>query len=1102
MRLSQYYLPREHWRALIDILLAVLDPRLAPVWVVSLAGGWALGGARNADSPLGLGVLAAGRPERGALLARHPLSDPAALHVPRARARRRPARLDLRSRPCHPPGRGRPARVAPAHAPGVALLPGRDRPPLGPLRGHPQRGAGARGGPLDVEQLRSSVSARGLGADPEHPRDRPRRVRSGLGLGSNLSDGDGGATLQALAATTVLGGLAVAASTPRNIDPRRLFYPNFRDYVAGWIQLELRAGPAGTRVAYAGTNLPYYLMGMGLRNDVRYVNVDAHRHWLLHDYHRAARSEGQATWPHPRPGWDRIHPDYDAWLANLRAEKIRILVVARANPVEGPHNIIDPSWFPIERVWAETHPETFEPIYGVAENDPLFRLYRVRQQPLRDSDGRLLRRSRPSPLTDHFSDSWGKIDGSAGRLALLRYEPSGRDRPRPDSRTAGPHPRSREGTMRLTLRTLLAWLDDTLSPAEVREIGKQVAESPFAQELKDRIHLVSRQRRLTIPPSDGPKATDPNLVAAYLDNELAPEHVADFEKLCLTSDVNLAEVASVHQILSLIGQKAKVPSEARHRMYNLVKGRETVAVKSRRAPKRTEPAPQKEPVQPWAAAPTPERSSWDRYLIPLGVVALLMVLSWSAWMSIPPTGPRARANPPGQVALAPAKAPADPEPAPPAGAPPAVVPAPEAPKPADPAKDGRHSRASHRGPGSRDRARADGPRRRRATPSPADAEKKAQPRDELPEGAIGKVETSSGPLLRWNAERGEWERLSDQSPLKDRDRLLNLSPYRASLVLGTARVELVGETEISVSTPSPDQEARFRLETGRVVVHGGSAGNPFAVQFADRTVLVTPPAGSPVGLERSDRREQGSPLPSPSLLRIYSTQGEVALSVDDSKETLPGPGSIAFEPPGRWTDKSDKPAPSWVDDATPSPFDKQVGDQFLEFFRADRPIVANLVEALDDDQKDVRRLAIAALGALGDLSMIVPVLSKAQDPSSRRAAATVLRDHLAHGPESAKRVQEQLINDLGEEVAATTYKLLVGYTPDEAKEPATYSTLVKLLSSDDVGIRDLALDNLQSLTGRDTLDYDPDEPEGKGLKAWRDLLRDRELRPQATRDEP
>ncbi len=655
--------------------------------------------------------------------------------------------------------------------------------------------------------------------------------------------------------------------------------------------------------------------------------------------------------------------------------------------------------------------------------------------------------------------------------------------------------------MRLTLRTLLAWLDDTLSPAEVHEIGKQVAESTFAQELKDRIHLVSRQRRLTIPPSDGPEATDPNLVAAYLDNELAPEHVADFEKVCLTSDVNLAEVASVHQILSLIGQKAKVPAEARHRMYNLVKGRETVAVDSPRAPKRTEPAPSTKSVKPWVAAPTPDRSSWDRYLIPLGVVALLMVLSWSAWMSISPTGSQARAYRRGQVALGPTKAPAQPEPAPPAGSSPAVVPTPEAPGSAEAAEnDGvpkplTETQVSAPDPGATALARA-------GTPSPADAEKKAQPRDELPAGAIGKVETSSGPLLRWNTERGEWERLNEQSPVKDRDRLLNLAPYRASLALGTARVELVGETELSVSTPSPDREARFRLEGGRVVVHGGSANLPFAVQFADRTVLVAPSAGSSVGLERSDRRAQGSPLPSPSLLRIYSTGGEVALSVDNSKEMLPGSGSIAFEPPGRWTDKSDKPAPSWVDDASPSPFDEQVGGQFLEFFRADRPIVSNLVEALDDDQKDVRRLAIVALGALGDLSMIVPVLSKEQDPSSRRAAATVLRDHQAHGPESAKRVQAQLINDLGGEFAATTHKLLVGYTPLEAKEISTYSSLVKFLSSGDVGIRELALDNLQSLTGRDTLDYDPDKPEGKGLKAWRDLLRDRELRPQATRNDP
>ncbi len=63
--------------------------------------------------------------------------------------------------------------------------------------------------------------------------------------------------------------------------------------------------------------------------------------------------------------------------------------------------------------------------------------------------------------------------------------------------------------MRLTLRTLLAWMDDTLEPNQVREIGKQVAESPFAQELSDRIDRVSRQRPADRPRHDGTRRDGP-----------------------------------------------------------------------------------------------------------------------------------------------------------------------------------------------------------------------------------------------------------------------------------------------------------------------------------------------------------------------------------------------------------------------------------------------------------------------------------------------------------------------------------------------------------------------------------------------------------------
>src|SRR5438270_8632429 len=98
--------------------------------------------------------------------------------------------------------------------------------------------------------------------------------------------------------------------------------------------------------------------------------------------------------------------------------------------------------------------------------------------------------------------------------------------------------------VRLTLRTLLAYLDDQLEPAEIKRIGQKVAESDAAQELIARIKQVTRRRRLTTPPDGGAgERFDANIVAAYLDNELPAEQVAELEKLCLESDVHLAEVA-------------------------------------------------------------------------------------------------------------------------------------------------------------------------------------------------------------------------------------------------------------------------------------------------------------------------------------------------------------------------------------------------------------------------------------------------------------------------------------------------------------------------------------------------------------------------------
>jgi hypothetical protein len=638
--------------------------------------------------------------------------------------------------------------------------------------------------------------------------------------------------------------------------------------------------------------------------------------------------------------------------------------------------------------------------------------------------------------------------------------------------------------MRLTLRTLLAWLDDTLPPAEVREIGQQVSESPFAQDLVEKIRRVTRQRRLTVPNGTGPDATDPNLVASYLDNQLPPEQVGEYEKRCLTSDVHLAEVASVHQILSLIGQKAKVPAEARHRMYHLIKGREAVGDHVPRAFAPPEEEPLTEPIAPWAAAELPRRPWLDRYGPALAVVALLGLLLWSAWLSVgPSTHPRDRDE------LARVSGPTEPTPAP---------------KPKEQAKVAEpKAEATTKPEAGSDTGRAEAKPKRTKTSPPVEA---------LPVGAVGVLGDTTGIALRFDEDGRSWKRLEPKAKLKAGDRVLALAPYRIPLQVGKNEFELVAtvspgtggspirDTEVRLRTDAGGARPRLELVRGRVVIRGTDANQPVPVGFDGATLQINVPPGVPVGLERLARRAPGQAAPPPTL-RIYAPEGDVTVAAGAENTTLKGPAAVRFRKPAEFAEKAETPAPPWVAETSMPALDAELGQQFAQFFKTERaqefPPSSCLVEAFDAaNPKEIRRIAVAGLGALGnELDIVATAINTPNDRPGRLAAIEVLRGQLATSPDAEKSLRAAFSQAGGDEYADQIVRLLKGYTPDEGKDEATLDSLVGLLESSEPALRELALEDLMALTDRDDLGYDPDKPKGNGLTAWKELARTKSLVP-------
>jgi hypothetical protein len=675
--------------------------------------------------------------------------------------------------------------------------------------------------------------------------------------------------------------------------------------------------------------------------------------------------------------------------------------------------------------------------------------------------------------------------------------------------------------MRLTLRTLLAYLDDALEPADAKEIGQKLAETPAAQALVARIKEVTRRRRLTAPALSGDDV-DANLLAEYLDNLLPPDHVTKVEGTCLDSDVHLAEVAACHQVLTMIGQPASIVPTTRQRMYELVHSVESLPADQRRASRS-----RREPESPsmFAERPTLARV-FTAALVLVGVVAIVLLV----WVSVnvqrrpntKPGGPEVAdaGGPAGKRDLfRPDELPTDsPETKPPdvpVGEPPQPPPADDdaAAKPA-PAKtdedmekpgEPNEPKAASTGEDKPDAAAA---KPAAVEPAKSDASTTPVPEDSpaKPPIVLGRYASTTGVLMRSVESAKEWRRLPAQSAVHADQLLLSLPSFRSGISLqGGPSVDLVGETELTFVEPPSETHARLRLARGRIVLNADKPNTVYVVDFLSESWRITIKGPETiVGLSLVPVWKTGGASRYEAVL--YVPGGDVDVQGEKMSHQLGGP--VQF----RWTSGGDQDRepltvpPAWLEREDLSPAQLRASESLAEMIPVDKPSALPLIEATTDkERRDLRLLAVRSLGAIGRLPALVDAMNTADRSEVRKEAIATMRQFLARGAAQEEVVYQALLAKLGrsEEQTEGVLALLRGFNEEETALKQTYAVLIPLLDPEttpDVAVRELVITNLEDMAGRAiNSNYSPDRPRANDIKVWVRALEDGRLPPKKPR---
>jgi hypothetical protein len=698
---------------------------------------------------------------------------------------------------------------------------------------------------------------------------------------------------------------------------------------------------------------------------------------------------------------------------------------------------------------------------------------------------------------------------------------------------------------------LLAYLDDTLEPSEIKRIGQKVAESETARELIARIKSVTRRRRLTTPPLTGSADKfEPNTVAEYLDNVLPADKVEDIEKICLESDVHLAEIGACHQILTLVlGEPALVPPWAKRRMYALAaEGRASGIRKARKAAVASRDAGESaEDDALLLGLPAVRRGSGLLWLLPVGGCLVLVLLVFVIWMAVfrdTDYAQSRRSNPPVVANNSQSNPP--------------VV---DDSKETEGTKDGKANangkQNAETGKNGRTETGAgkDAKKPDNTNPPPPEPKPAGTGSANSPTWSAAPPSTKQQPLGKlirndaWHdlvmqnpAGTSKWQRIVANSRFTSGDTLVSLPGYQGELDFDSGvRMVLWGNVEhqinvpllesaIIVHAPEPDKDGAvsdvdFTLSRGRVWITSKKKDDQPAyvrLRFHKEIWDLTLQPGTELGIDVLGRETGLKPTrteeePDAYLILVVK-KGRVTIR-NDLREFPPMGASTTFSwNNARGADAGPQPMPQWPEfweqrvqirrDAPGGPEMDRALDTLRNKLTANDPAGAMIAEALDAAESlSGRYLAVLCFGAVDDVDYLADCLASERYFEVRDAAVEALRHWLGRGAGQRDQFRKVLAKKYSPSETDTILYLTRIPSGEDMRERDTFAIPVDELNNDKLAIRHLAFWHLVRLCNKEMrenkLTYDPtDPPERRELnqKKWQKALQEGKLMPEQLRN--